>query len=80
MNKEQFLHTKKFLLEKMAQDAADFMKECFGFEMLAASLPLQSAIKYPLLSFFEFSRNGSYAKRHQPPLFSPEQVQQPFSH
>lgn len=69
MNKEQFLHTKKSLLEKMTQDnysdgmlrkydwlishfehycekngiaeitlssAADFIKECFGFEMLAA--------------------------------------------
>lgn len=111
MNKEQFLHTKKSLLEKMTQDnysdgmlrkydwlishfehycekngiaeitlssAADFIKECFGFEMLAAPIPLQSAIRYPLLSFFEFSRNGSYAKRHQtpnsvdiPPCFSP---------
>ena len=100
MNKEQFLHTKKSLLEKMTQDnysdgmlrkydwlishfehycekngiaeitlssAADFIKECFGFEMLAAPIPLQSAIRYPLLSFFEFSQNGSYAKRHQPP-------------
>ena len=100
MNKEQFLHTKKSLLEKMAQDnysdgmikkydwlishfghyceknavaeitlssAADFIRECFGFEMLDSPLPIQSAIRYPLLSFFEFSRNGSYAKRHQPP-------------
>ena len=111
MNKEQFVHTKKSLLEKMTQDnysdgilkkydwiishfehycekngidemtlssAADFIKECFGFEMLAAPLPLQSAIRYPLLSFFEFSQNGSYAKRHQspnsvaiPPCFDP---------
>jgi len=100
MNKEQFLHTKKSLLEKMVQDnysdgmikkydwlighfehycekndvteitlstAADFIKECFGFEMLASPLPLQSAIRYPLLSFFEFSQNSNYAKRHQPP-------------
>ncbi len=100
MNKQQFLDTKKSLLEKMAQDhysdgmlkkydwiishfehycvkndiaeitlssAADFMKECFGFEMLASPLPLQSAIRYPLLSFFEFSQNSHYAKRHQPP-------------
>ena len=58
--------------------AADFIRECFGFEMLAAHLPLQSAIRYPLLSFFEFSQNGSYAKRHQspssvdiPPCFGP---------
>lgn len=111
MNKEQFLHTKKSLLEKMTQDkysdgmirkydwlishfehyceknriteitlstAADFIKECFGFEMLDSPLPLQSAIRYPLLSFFEFSQNGSYAKRHQspnsvdiPPHFAP---------
>lgn len=100
MNKEQFLYTKKSLLEKMEQDkysdgmirkydwlishfehycekngiteitlstAADFIKECFGFEMLASPLPLQSAIRYPLLSFFEFSQNSSYAKRHQSP-------------
>lgn len=100
MNKEQFLHTKKSLLKKMAQDnysdgmlkkydwlishfehycekngiteitlssGADFIKECFGFEMLAPPLPLQSAIRYPLLSFFEFSQNSTYAKRHQCP-------------
>lgn len=111
MNKEQFLNTKKSLLEKMTQDnysegmlkkydwlishfghyceknvitditlsaASDFIRECFGFEMLAPSLSLQSAIRYPLLSFFEFSQNNRYAKRHQlpssvdiPPCFAP---------
>lgn len=33
--------------------------------MSIPSLPLQSAIRYPLFSFFEFSQNNRYAKRHQ---------------
>ena len=43
-------------IAKITLSSADnFIKECFGFEMLAPPLPLQPAIRYPMLSFFEFS-------------------------
>jgi len=45
---------KNGIAEITLSSAADFIKECFGFEMLVSPLPLQSAITYPLLSFFEF--------------------------
>lgn len=58
---------KNAISEITLSSAADFIADCFGFEMSAPSLPLQSAIRYPLLSFFEFSQNNRYAKRHQLP-------------
>jgi integrase len=47
--------------------AADFTKECFGFDLFNPELNLQSALRYPLLTLFEFKESGNYAKTHHRP-------------
>ena len=47
--------------------AADFVWKHFGFNIFHPDIPIQSAIRYPLLSLFEFSQNGCYAKKYTNP-------------
>lgn len=47
--------------------AADFVTEHFGFDIFAPEIPIQSAIRYPILTLFEFEKNGRYAKAHTRP-------------
>ncbi len=58
---------KRKIKEITLREAAEFVKECFGFDIYRPKLPLQSALRYPILTFFEFSENGFYAKAHQHP-------------
>lgn len=47
--------------------AADFVGERFDFDLYNPSIPIQYAIRYPLLTLFEFDKNGTYAKCHYKP-------------
>lgn len=47
--------------------AADFVGERFDFDLYNPSIPIQYAIRYPLLTLFEFDKNGTYAKTHYKP-------------
>lgn len=47
--------------------ASDFIRKHFGFDMFNPDIPLQYAIRYPLLTLFEFEQNGTYAKMHNKP-------------
>lgn len=47
--------------------AADFVGEHFDFDLYNPSIPIQYAIRYPLLTLFEFDKNGTYAKTHNKP-------------
>lgn len=44
--------------------ASDFVRNRFGFDIFNPSIPIQSAIRYPLFTLFEFEQNGTYAKTH----------------
>ena len=55
------------IIDVSISSASDFVKGYFGFDMYSPSIPIQSAIRYPLLTLFEFERNGSYAKTHHKP-------------
>lgn len=57
---------KNGIAEITLSSAADFIKECFGFEMLAAPIPLQSAIRYPLLSFLNSAGTAAMLKDTKP--------------
>ena len=48
-------------------NAADFVGEHFDFDLYNPSIPIQYAIRYPLLTLFEFDKNGTYAKTHNKP-------------
>lgn len=47
--------------------AADFVREHFGFDLYNPEVAIQSAVRYPLLTLFEFEKNGTYAKTHHKP-------------
>lgn len=47
--------------------AADFIRKHFGFDIFNPAIPMQSAVRYPLLTLFEFEKNGAYAKTHHKP-------------
>jgi integrase len=47
--------------------AADFTQDCFGFDLFHPEVYLQSAIRYPILTLFEFEKSGHYAKTHHRP-------------
>lgn len=47
--------------------ASDFIREHFGFDLFNPAIPLQSAIRYPLLALFEFEKNGNCHKKHTKP-------------
>ena len=45
--------------------AAQFVRECFGFDYYDAEIPMQTVVRRPLLILFEFEQAGNYKKTHQ---------------
>lgn len=45
--------------------AAEFVRECFGFDYYNALIPMQTVVRRPLLILLEFEESGNYLKTHQ---------------
>jgi len=45
--------------------AAEFIRECFGFDYNKTTIPMQTVVRRPLLILFEFDESGNYYKTHQ---------------
>lgn len=45
--------------------AAEFIRECFGFDYNNTTIPMQTVVRRPLLILFEFNESGNYYKTHQ---------------
>jgi integrase len=45
--------------------AAEFIRECFGFDYYNTTIPVQTVVRRPLLILLEFEESGSYYKTHQ---------------
>jgi len=45
--------------------AAEFIRECFGFDYYNTTIPMHTVVRRPLLILFEFEESGTYYKTHQ---------------
>jgi len=45
--------------------AAEFIRECFGFDYNNTTISMQTVVRRPLLILFEFDESGNYYKSHQ---------------
>lgn len=55
------------LTDVRLSDASNFVSKNFGFDIFNPDIPMQSAIRSPLLTLFEFALNGNCHKKHTKP-------------
>lgn len=53
--------------EVTIRTAEDFVSERLGFDIYNPEIPIQYAIRFPLLTLFDFREKGTYTKKHTKP-------------